>query len=115
MQAPRTNDRNLLTGMVASPRSLTSAARLEVFGLGITQEGRGAQWFAGGILDEVLNGIFRPVPVHILAQPFEQRRELAAREFVFDARLLGEQRLVELTRDHRAERIRREIAERSDR
>ena len=51
--------------------------------------------------------------VHVLAQPVEQAGELAGGDLLVQLGPLGAQALVQLARDHRADRVRREIAERA--
>jgi hypothetical protein len=53
--------------------------------------------------------------MHVVTQPVEHAAELPGGNFRIQLRARGAQRLVQLAGDHRAERIRREIAEMPDR
>src|ERR1700761_3501698 len=89
--------------------------RFQVFGFEIAQVRRCGERLAGRPLDELLDGQARTDAVHVLAQPVHHAAELAGGDLRVERGSLGTQCLVDLSRDHGAERVGGEISEMTDR
>ena len=89
-------------------------ARFEILRLDITNERGGRQGLAGRTLQQILHEYLRAEAMDVGAQPVEQAGELAAGELLIQRRELRAQALVQLGGDDRAQRVRREVAERAD-
>src|SRR2546421_616925 len=92
-----------IDGSTTASASITATSRLRV-------ERR-----AGGAPERLLGRELASVAMHVLAEPVTQRRELTSLDLLLEVGDVVEHLLPDLHRHHRAEQIRREVADLSRR
>ena len=94
----------------------TTDLGLEIFAFEITQGGGRGQRLAGGVLQQFLRADPRALPVHVLVRSQPMSPPNSPRAICWSTSgTASRKRVVELRRHDRAQRIRREVAERAHR
>jgi len=96
-------------------RGASAVTALQILGFQIPQVGRRGQRFPGRLLHQLLHRQAGAHAMHVVAQPIHDTAELPCRDLRVERRPFGAQRLVQLTGDDGAQRIRGEVAEMSHR